>query len=164
MTTAQITPTLLFRRESMSESLTDENKRLLEAHWAEVALDKDWPLDPDYAAYEALERDGYLRVYVIREAGQAVGYAVFIVMRDSKCQTVLAATAELLYLIPSLRRLGLAGRFVQWCDEQLAHEGVTVVRHGVQTAKDFGLMLESLRYRQEQIVYSRRLDLMGKGA
>lgn len=158
MKTELIGAKITFHRETLAECLTDVNRTLLEAHWSEIAPHQDISLDPDYDAYFRLEEAKCLRIYTLRDDGVTQGYAVFIVLPNMKYRHSLQATADLLYLVPPLRKQMLGARFVQWCDEQLSREGVQIVRHSVERTYDFSSLLERLGYEQEQTVYCRRLD------
>lgn len=152
--TAQIT----MGQETLAECLTDEIKPLLLYHWQEIAPHKDLPLDPNYKGYEYLESMGMLRCYILRDQGAIQGYCVFMVSPSLKYQTVLEAHADLLWLAPRLRGKGIGPRFMEWCDEQLAKDGVTIVRHAVERTYNFDDVLQKLGYESEQHVWCRRLD------
>lgn len=155
-----LTADLTMGQETLAECLTDETRALLLRHWQEVSTTPDIPLDPDFAAYAALEEDGILRCYILRDQGVIQGYAVFMVSQSIKYQTVTDAYCDLLYVAPRLRGQMVGPRFLQWCDEQLAKAGVQLVRHCVQRTRDFGPVLTRLGYEPEpeQMVYLHRLD------
>jgi hypothetical protein len=150
--------TIVFKQETLAQCLDDHTKALLQMHWSEVAPDQDLPLDPNYDTYYKLEEMGALRIFVLRQEGLVQGYAVFFVLPNMKYQTSLHATADLLYLVPWLRKQMLGARFLSWVDDQLRKEGVQIVRHSVERTYDFGPLLERLGYEQRHVVYEKRLD------
>lgn len=164
--TAQIT----MGQETLAECLDDQTKALLMLHWQEIAPHQDLPLDPNYDGYAYLESCGMLRCYILRDASQGTlrvgdtergliqGYCVFMVTPSLKYKTVIEAHADLLWLAPRLRHQMLGPRFMGWCDEQLAKEGVTIVRHAAERTLNFGSVLQKLGYEFEQHVWCRRLD------
>ena len=158
MAIERLTADLTMGQETLAECLNDDTKALLLLHWSEIAPHQDLPLDPDYDAYARLEQAGCLRCYVLREQGIAVGYAVFLVMRNMKYQTSIHATADLLFLLPRMRKQLYGARFLSWCDDQLRAEGVVIVRHCVERTYEYGPVLERLGYEQEQVIYAKRLE------
>jgi GNAT superfamily N-acetyltransferase len=158
MALEHLTPDLTMGQETLAECLDDQTKQLLMLHWQEIAPHQDLPLDPNYAGYEHLEALGMLRCYIFRDHGLIQGYAVFMVTPSLKYQTVIEAHADLLWLAPRFRGQGYGPRFMGWCDEQLAKDGVTIVRHAAERTLNFGSVLEKLGYEFEQHVWCRRLD------
>ncbi len=149
---------LVFARENGLE-VFDEALPLVLAHYQEIATWHDIPLDPDLAAYAEVERAGMLRTYCARNAyGQLVGYAVFLVRHNLHYRQSKQALQDVLYLDPAYRGRALGLRFIRWCDEQLAAEGVQVVYQHVKRAHDFGPLLERLGYQPLETTYARRLD------
>src|SRR5262249_36507397 len=119
---------ITFQEEKATDTLFEELKPLLEVHWKEIAHYPDIPLNPRWDIYRTLGEIGALRGYTFRDAGTLVGYAVFIVTRNIHYGDSLQAVQDVIWLTPALRHQLLGARFIQWCDEQLAAEGVQVVR------------------------------------
>ena len=150
--------TVCFQTETL-DAVRGEVLPLLQAHFEEIAHFQDIPLDPEWEVYDALEMNGALRIYTVRDNDATlVGYAVFFVRRSPHYRGSLQAVQDILFLVPALRGQMLGARFVRWCDDQLRVEGVQVVRHHVKAAHDFGPLLERLGYELEDRIYVRRLD------
>lgn len=146
-----------FQREAYSAALVEEMLPLFEAHWQEIAHYKDIPLEPDLAVYEASDRAGILRVFTARKEGTLHGYIVFFVRSNPHYKSSIQASQDILFLSQPMRQ-GLTGyRFIQWCDDQLAIDGVQAVYHHVKGARDFGPVLERMGYEAVDIIYARRL-------
>jgi GNAT superfamily N-acetyltransferase len=158
MAMEHLTADLTMAQETLAECLDDHAKTFLALHWAEISTTPDIPLNPDYAQYERLEADGVLRCYILRDQGVLQGYAVFMLTQSLKYQT-LDAMCDLLYVAPRYRHGLIGGRFMGWCDEQLAKEGVQLVRHCVQRTYAYDATLLRLGYEPvpEQVVYLKRL-------
>lgn len=146
-----------FTRELLDGKLWAELLPLLREHWLEVAPFQDIPLRPNVTAYAALEAAGILRVFTARDgAGKLYGYGVFLVIPDLNYSTSLQATMSVLYIDPQAR--GLASiKFIAWCDEQLANEGVQVINQHVKAEHNFGKILERLGYKLINLSYSKKL-------
>ena len=69
----------------------DECSELIAAHWREIAVWQDIPLDPDWAAYEFFEKGGALVIYTVRnDYNKLVGYAVFLMRKHKVLDTHLS--------------------------------------------------------------------------
>lgn len=147
-----------FVEEPVTEALIDEAMPLLEAHWREIAHYLDIPLQVDRAAYVQMAHGGHLRAYMFRDDGALRGYAVYMVRQNIHYMGSKQAVQDILYLAPDLRGQALGAAFINWCDEQLAAEGVQVVHHHVKLAHDFGPTLAQLGYEAVETIWSRRLD------
>ena len=80
-------------QQEFLESVRDDAQPLLEAHWQEIALNKDIvPLDPDWDAYEQLEEEGKLFIFTARDGGQLAGYFVVIVAPHIHYKSTLFGT------------------------------------------------------------------------
>ena len=154
MTTAVMTSKMVFSRETMDAY--KEAKPLLEAHYKEISHYQDIALKVDQNSYMALEKAGYLRIYVARVDGKMVGYAVFLIKRNIHYINSLQALQDVLYIDPGHRGKGL--KFIAWCDDQLREESIQVVYHHVKLSHDFGKALERIGYERIETIYGRRLD------
>lgn len=148
---------ITFSRETVGHVL-DEIKPLLHMHWREIATFEDIPLAPDFVAYRNAEGRHALRIFTARAGGALVGYAVFFV-GNLHYQGSGIATQDILFLRPDHRggRTGL--RLVNYCDEQLASEGVQVVYQHVKLEHpQLGRVLSHAGYRPVETIYTKRLD------
>lgn len=156
-----------FQREALTTALHDEMRPLLDAHWQEISHYLDIPLDPDPSVYEAVQANGALRVYTVRDErgvdvnqnhSRLIGYAIFFVRHNAHYKSSLQASQDILFLHPDFRGGFVGYRFIEWCDDQLREEGVQVVYHHVKQKHNFGPMLEHMNYELIDLIYGRRLD------
>jgi hypothetical protein len=165
-----------FAREPLTESLWDEAMPLLSAHWAEIAAFPDIPLEPDRELYAAGEANGILRVFTARHYDPEylgpelkhlwhdlprlrplVGYALYFVRSNPHYRSSLQANQDVIYLAPSVRgKTGL--KFLAWCDDQLAAEGVQVVYQHLKVKADHARLMAYLGYEAVDTIYAKRLD------
>ena len=145
-----------FAKEPLSLSLFEESLPLIRAHWAEVAPFEEMALEPDFNGYLKAEAAGALRAYTARhEATGLIGYALFVVNKNLNSRHSLQAVQSALFISKDHRGFGRA--FLDWCDAQLAEEGVEYTLQNVTSKHDFGPMLESLGYKNTERVFTRRL-------
>lgn len=154
-----------FAREPLTDALWAEAEPLLRAHYDEISAFKDIPLEPDVALYMAGEAAGILRVFTARleydcEARHypLVGYALYFVRPNPHYKSSLQANQDVIYLAPSVRgKTGL--KFIAWCDDQLAAEGVQVVYQHLKVKADHARLMAYLGYEPVDTIYAKRLDV-----
>lgn len=148
-----------FQREEYTAELISEMEPLWKAHYDEIAMYKDIPLDPDLAIYETIALHGSLRIFTLRDETDTLkGYEVFFVKPHPHYRTSIVAMQDILYLAPEMR-MGMTGyKFIQWCDEQLKADGVQMVMQHVKAAHDFSAVLERMGYQHHDHIMTRRLD------
>lgn len=142
-----------FQREDTS--IYEEMKPLLQLHWEEIAHYKDIPLEPDVAAYQAIEEAGNLRMYTVREDNELLGYGIFFIKHNPHYKSSVQAVQDIVFIRKDKR--GQGREFIAWCDEQLQHEGVDVVYHHVKAAHNFGPLLERQGYKLIDYIYGKKL-------
>lgn len=147
-----------YQVERLAE-IWEELQPLFAAHYREISVYPDIPLDMDKERYLQGERAGVLRCYTVRSVGaELVGYAVFIVQRALHYRGSLQAAQDLIFVRRDYRGGGVGGGLISYCDEDLAAIGVQVVSHHTKAHHDFGPLLERLGYTLNERAYTRRLD------
>ncbi len=145
-----------FNRERL-EDLMHELPPLLSAHYKEVSLDHDIPLDPDWERYLFIEAQSNLFVFTARDLeAKLIGYAIYFVNWNLHYKSSLQAVQDVIYI--DKERRGFGRSFIDWCDQQLKESGVQKVYHHVKEEHNFGPMLETLNYKIADVLYARRLD------
>jgi hypothetical protein len=137
-------------------SAFDEIMPLLQLHWREIAHYQDIVVDPDVEGYLKAEEGGNLRVYTYRVDSALVGYAVFFIRHNMHYKRSLQAVQDVLFIQKEYR--GNGKTFIEWCDEQLAIEGVQVVYHHIKAAHNWSKVLEKMNYELVDLIYAKRLD------
>lgn len=145
---------MTFTREKFADIL-EEMKPLNLAHWDEVAMYKEVPLDPGYDAFLNLENSGHLQTFCARINGELVGYAVFVLNHHLHYRNTLMAVQDIVFIKKECR--GEGAKFINWCDGQLKENGVNVVTHHVKAKHNWGKMLERNGYELMDLIYSKRL-------
>lgn len=157
---------VVFATEPLTRRLFDEAMPLLREHWKEVAHFQDITLEPDFALYQSAADAGILRFFTLRAGLQTIvdgpvywtlfGYAAFFVRPNPHYKQSLQAAQDVLYVDHRFRGLRSA-KFIRFCDEQLAAEGVEVVRHHLKAAHNHERLMARLGYEVEDIIYVKRL-------
>ena len=139
--------------EDRAAAVMSEGVELFEAHFAEVSPFKTQPLDPDFAAFLRLEREGKLKVFSARDDGVLVGYAVFVVAYMLHYKTVLTADLDLMFLSKP-HRAGMIGfKLFKFARQALIDMGCQRIRWRTKTAQSFGVLLERMGAVETERVY-----------
>jgi hypothetical protein len=137
------------------KDVIDELEPLIQAHYKEIAKYQDIPLKPDWKSYESLDELGLLRIFTLREEGELIGYAVFMVRPHLHYMTCLTAFQDILFIKSDKRGKGL--KFILWCDNQLKGMGINLIVQHVKSEHNFGPALERIGYELMDLIYTKRI-------
>ena len=131
------------------------------AHWREVSDHQRYGLavNADLAAYQALEEHGMLHVVTVRDQGQLVGYATYVLQGHLHYAGILHAYGtDLYYLAPAYRK-GLAGyRLFQVIERTLQERGCRYLIHRTKTWKDMSRLFERLGYVEVERAFAKGFE------
>lgn len=138
---------LSFHTEKL-EDVAKEILPLLQKHYEEIAWNKEKvPFNPDWDRYRQLEAAGALRIYIAREDGELVGYAVFCVSRMLHYQDVVQAQNDIFYVVPSKRGLYIGRKLLQeYAEAELKREGVHDITLHIKLAHDWSKLAQHWGY------------------
>lgn len=145
---------MIFQRERASEILA-EIIPLTEKHHKECSRFIEIPLDPNYQLYLDAEKLGRLCVFTARKGSRLCGYAVFFIQPHPHYSKTIQAFCSLLFIDPEYRGAGM--RFIRFCDEALASEGVKIISHTVTTQMDYSKLLTRLGYEPAELIFERKI-------
>jgi hypothetical protein len=132
---------------------------LVRAHNKECGLLPDLECTPQIQHYLEAERRGYLRLYVMRNDTEAVGYGVFYVMATPQYSGAFVVVAqEAVYVDPRFRGRA-ALRFLRWQEKMLEEDEakpVAIVRAS-STATNSTRVLTSMGYAVREVHMVRYL-------
>ena len=138
----------------------DECDDLIAAHWREIAVWQDIPLDPDWSAYENLERIGMLSIYTVRtEEGKLVGYAVFIMRKHIHYKGHSWAANDIVFVHPDYRDGRIGRNLVRFWEQDLKARGIHVVHVNVKIGHPaLDLVLRFEKYKTVESGLEKRLN------
>jgi len=145
---------ITFQVERFADSY-HEARPLLDAHWAEVALNQDLiKLEPDIGLYLQIEQQGGLHIVVCRRDGRLVGYHCSFVKPHIHYLGSLTAFVDIYYLHPDLRAMPrVAYRLFQTVHRTLHSRGVQRIITPTKIHLDKTPFLQSLGYREIERVH-----------
>lgn len=87
----------------------------------------DSEYNPDFANYEALEKQGTFVLFTVRKYSTVVGYLQYHVYRDMHAQGEMSAREDAFYLVPECRGSGIAPKLLAYAEHFLSKLGCTYV-------------------------------------
>lgn len=135
-----------------------EGQPMLMAHWAELAVHKDIPLDPEYSFYEKMDDIGALKIFTVRSGRELVGYSIFVVRPRHAHYNIGWAMNDIVWLHPDHRNEGVGAAFVAFWDRELSVLGVTLVHINAKVSHPaLAFLLSKCGYRVIEAGYEKRL-------
>ena len=147
----------VFAVESYAQ-LVDEIKPLLPEHWAELAVHKDIPLDPDFGFYERAAATGSLIFMTVREAGALIGYAIWVVKPHPHYRKHIWALNDIVWLHPEHRGMSLGKNLVKFWETELRARNVAVIHVDTKlVAPQLLYLLQNTGYETTGVAVEKRL-------
>ena len=138
--------------------IKNDLEEITRIHWEEVALNKDKiKLNPDWARYEALEKEGRLGIYTARCEGELVGYFWVLADYSLHYKDHMFAANDAIYLKKEFRK-GLAGlKLIKYAEEDLKSRGISVLVINTKVHAPFDKLMERMKYNLIERVYTKYL-------
>lgn len=112
---------LTFTWEPVAYLLTCGLHDLGHQHWLEGVPDKiSFPYDPDWEAYDRMEKNNSGRIIAVRWAGHLIGYADVRIFTSMQSKNVTCGYIQEYYITPRFRKKGMCGiKLFRFIEEQL---------------------------------------------
>jgi hypothetical protein len=147
MITAQIEPWSTF---------VQEVQPLFQAHWEELALNKDKvPLSPQYNLYASREAAGELLVVTLRKAGRLVGYFTGIIAPGLHYSTCLTLTMDIFWTHPDIRGGFASVKLFRAVEKEAKRRKVQRIFYGSKLHRDSSRLFEFLDMTPVEVYYSK---------
>ena len=145
-------------KEETFDQVIDEIKPLLEDHWEEIALHKDSiKLNPDYARYEQMFKNGNMRIVTARDDAKLVGYCIMMLYNHIHYKDQYMAMDDIFFIAKDYRK-GLTGvkLFIK-TEEIMKQYGVTKLSMNVKVHQDVGAIFERLGYKETERMFTKKI-------
>jgi hypothetical protein len=144
--------------EEFTWDLFNEAMPLLEAHWEEIAVNKEYiKLKPNYELYFLMQENKNLNCLVARNEGRLVGYLVTLLHVHPHYTDHTFAQNDLFYISPKHRKGMLAIKLIKEQEKQMIRLGVSSITYSVNPKKDFSKLLERSGHTLFETVYRKDL-------
>ena len=143
--------------EKLSD-VQEEIQPLLEAHWKEIACNKDKiKMNPDWDQYALVEEQGHLGIYTARLEGALVGYFVVIATTHMHYKDHIFAVNDVIFLAKEHRKGSLGKRLIEYAQEDLRDKGVSVLAINTKVHQPFDGLMEHMGFSLQERLYSKCL-------
>lgn len=136
---------------------------LMLAQWAETG-DARFPLDPNWAMYELMDRTGRLVILVLRDDGRAIGYAGGMVHPHMNSRGVPVATIPTWYVEDMPGRPFIEKALLQEVARRLVALGAQRVTIETHADKNAARLLEVMGYKPAKLSFSLDADIIRQKA
>jgi GNAT superfamily N-acetyltransferase len=145
-----------YQSEALADCLDEMKAFLLQAHWEELALDKDKvPLDPNYDEYLKLDELKRLIVITVRDRGTMIGYFLGFVGPALHYKSCFECAMDIFYIKPEYRKQGVGKGLFNYVEFTLKKMGVQRWIVGSKLHKDSAFLFEQLNFKPIEMYYSK---------
>ena len=130
---------------------------LLPIHYEELCVTKDFPLEPDLAAYERLRVAGMLKAVTCRNDGELIGYIIFIVQPHLHYMSCITAFEDLYYVKKEYRKGRTGIKLFQFSEKVLKDAGVRRIIMHTKIHMDNSRLFEYLGYKNTDKLFTKLL-------
>lgn len=130
---------------------------ILPVHYEELCVTKDFPLDPDYAAYDRMQKAGMLRAITCRSDGELVGYIIFFVHPHIHYKSCVTAFEDLYYVKKEFRKGRVGIKLFQFAESVLKDTGVHRIIMHTKIHMDNSRLFEYLGYKNSDKLFTKLL-------
>lgn len=130
---------------------------ILPIHYEELCVTKDFPLDPDYAAYDRMQKAGMLRAITCRSDGELVGYIIFFVHPHIHYKSCVTAFEDLYYVKKEFRKGRVGIKLFQFAESVLKGTGVHRIIMHTKIHMDNSRLFEYLGYKNSDKLFTKLL-------
>jgi hypothetical protein len=135
----------------------DGLKEIIGAHYDELSVNKQFPLDPAWEHYEAHLNAGSLKFITCKEDGVLIGYIIYFVQPHLHYKTMLTAFEDI-YFLKKEHRKGRTGiRMFQFAEKVLKEMGVHRVIYSTKVHSDNTSLLEYLGFKMTDKIFGKML-------
>ena len=135
----------------------EEMKAIFPAHYEELCVTKDFPLDPDYDAYKRMSESGQLKAVICRAEAEVIGYIVFIIQPHLHYKTCLTAFEDLYYVKKEYRKGRVGLKLFQYAEKALRNIGVNRIIMHTKVIQDHSRLFEYLGYTNTDKLFTKLL-------
>ena len=130
---------------------------ILPEHYEELCVTKDFPLEPDFAAYDRLNTARMLKAVTCRNDGKLVGYIIFIVQPHLHYMSCITAFEDLYYVKKEYRKGRTGIKLFQFSEKVLKDAGVRRIIMHTKIHMDNSRLFEYLGYKNTDKLFTKLL-------
>jgi hypothetical protein len=135
----------------------EELKGLIASHDDELGVNKEFPLDPAWGAYEAQLNAGFLKFITCKEDGVLIGYIIFFVMPHIHYKSMLTAFEDIYFLKKEYRKGRIGIKMFQFAEKVLKGMGVHRLICGTKIHSDNSSLFKYLGFKMTDKIFGKML-------
>ena len=147
---------ITYQEEKFGDFL-EEMRPILEDHYDELSVSKQFPLNPRYDQYLVLQEQGYLCCITARDEGKLVGYILYLMVRHLHYNDCLTAQDDVYFVQKEYRKGRVGLRLFQNGEKYLKKLGVNRIILTCKLHLDHSRLFEFMGYRNIEKVYDKIL-------
>lgn len=131
---------------------------LFEEHYEEIARNKQvMKLKPNWPMYEAVDKAGFLFIYLAMQDGICIGYSMNIIMHHLHYADLKVTQNDVLFVKKEFRggRLGL--RLLKVTEDHARSEGSKLMIWHAKENTALEKLLPRLKYGVQEVLYSKEI-------
>jgi len=136
----------------------EEFMRVLPIHYEELCVNKEFPFDPDWDAYDRMAQAGLLRTITVRNDGELIGYMAFFILPNPHYKSCKMAYEDVYYLKAEYRKGRVGIKMFQYAEEALKKIGVNRILIHTKVHLDNSRLLEYLGYSWTDKIYAKTIQ------
>ena len=137
------------------EECFDDVEKLLQSHYEELSVTKQYKLNPDYEVYR--QNSNRIKVVVCEDDDVIVGYIVFFVSPHLHYKDCLMAVEDIYYLKPEYRKGSTGIKMFRFAEVYLKSVGVNMIKYSTKVHLDNSKLFEYLDYAFTENVFIKMI-------
>jgi GNAT superfamily N-acetyltransferase len=134
-----------------------EFEKLFPLHYEELCVTKEYPLEPDIEAYQALAKARMLRCITCRADNELIGYIVFTISRHMHYKSCVTAFEDLYFVRKDYRKGRVGIKLFQYAEKVLKQFGINRIVMHTKVHLDNSRLFEYLGYKWTDKVFTKIL-------
>jgi len=134
-------------KEERLHNFLDEMRGLLEGHYDELSVTKEFALKPNYDRYLELQDEGSLFCLTCRKDGELIGYILYFLYRHMHYWDCLTAMEDLYFIRKNERQGRIGLKLFTEAEKALKEHGVNRINISCKVHLDHTKIFEHLGYK-----------------
>ncbi len=148
--------TFTFQYEPVAHLLSCGLHDMCYRHWLETG--QDFPYDPDFEAYERLEKSNDFRILAVRFHGHLIGYAGIRIYKNLQSRNVSSCYIQEYFIEPKFRSKGAGLQLFRVIGAHLKLMKIGYVTvHVPENIEKVGKIFKHLKYNSKGVLWGKSL-------
>lgn len=149
-----------YKVEKLKNILHELKEGILDAHYEEIALNKDTiPLDPDYNKYLSLEDADTLFILTVRDKELIIGYFIGFITPHIHYNSTVFCFTDIYYIKPEYRKTLIGFNLFKEVEKELKLKNVNkwILPCKLHSGLDHSKLFEGIGFSQIEKVFAKTI-------